>query len=94
MVILADVILREFRRDGLWSKRQEKTLCFVVLLRDGGGLFSLSTGGCKVAHFYFSFFSLPDEIHCYQDEIDAELQNARPKLRGVYAAYAKEGTEC
>lgn len=38
-------------------------------------------------------FILPDEIHCYRDEIDAELQNGRPKLRGVYAAYAKEGTE-
>ncbi|KAK2826773.1 hypothetical protein Q5P01_020987 [Channa striata] len=31
-----------------------------------------------------------DEIHSYQDEIDAELQSSRPKLRGVYAAYAKE----
>ena len=34
-----------------------------------------------------------DEISSYQDEIDAELECARPKLRGVYAAYAKEGTE-
>uniref|UniRef100_A0A7N6AM85 B-related factor 1 n=1 Tax=Anabas testudineus TaxID=64144 RepID=A0A7N6AM85_ANATE len=32
-----------------------------------------------------------DEIHNYQDEIDAELQSSRPKLRGVYASYAKEG---
>ncbi|XP_026195762.1 transcription factor IIIB 90 kDa subunit-like [Anabas testudineus] len=31
-----------------------------------------------------------DEIHNYQDEIDAELQSSRPKLRGVYASYAKE----
>ncbi|KAG7510484.1 transcription factor IIIB 90 kDa subunit-like [Solea senegalensis] len=31
-----------------------------------------------------------EEIHCYEDEIDAELQNCRPKLRGVYAAYTKE----
>ncbi|XP_053192205.1 transcription factor IIIB 90 kDa subunit-like [Scomber japonicus] len=31
-----------------------------------------------------------DEIQSYQDEIDTELQNSRPKLRGVYAAYAKE----
>ncbi|KAI4804137.1 hypothetical protein KUCAC02_025778 [Chaenocephalus aceratus] len=31
-----------------------------------------------------------DEISGYQDEIDAELECARPKLRGVYAAYAKE----
>ncbi|XP_068607767.1 transcription factor IIIB 90 kDa subunit-like [Brachionichthys hirsutus] len=30
-----------------------------------------------------------DEIQGYQDEIDAELQNVRPKLRGVYAAYTK-----
>uniref|UniRef100_A0A671W484 B-related factor 1 n=1 Tax=Sparus aurata TaxID=8175 RepID=A0A671W484_SPAAU len=34
-----------------------------------------------------------DEIQGYQDEIDTELQNSRPKLRGVYAAYTKEGTE-
>ncbi|XP_054469410.1 LOW QUALITY PROTEIN: transcription factor IIIB 90 kDa subunit-like [Anoplopoma fimbria] len=33
-----------------------------------------------------------DEIHGYQDEIDAELESCRPKLRGVYAAYAKEDT--
>uniref|UniRef100_A0A665X628 Transcription factor IIIB 90 kDa subunit n=1 Tax=Echeneis naucrates TaxID=173247 RepID=A0A665X628_ECHNA len=32
-----------------------------------------------------------DEIHVYQDEIDAELLNSRPKLRGIYAAYTKEG---
>uniref|UniRef100_A0A665X632 B-related factor 1 n=1 Tax=Echeneis naucrates TaxID=173247 RepID=A0A665X632_ECHNA len=31
-----------------------------------------------------------DEIHVYQDEIDAELLNSRPKLRGIYAAYTKE----
>ncbi|XP_029684126.1 transcription factor IIIB 90 kDa subunit-like isoform X2 [Takifugu rubripes] len=30
-----------------------------------------------------------DEIYNYQDEIDTELQASRPKLRGVYAAYAK-----
>ncbi|KAM7376405.1 hypothetical protein PAMP_006141 [Pampus punctatissimus] len=34
-----------------------------------------------------------DEIQNYQDEIDTELQNSRPKLRGVYAAYAKEDAE-
>ncbi|XP_031728997.1 BRF1 general transcription factor IIIB subunit a [Anarrhichthys ocellatus] len=34
-----------------------------------------------------------DEIQVYQDEIDAELQSCRPKLRGVYAAYAKEGID-
>uniref|UniRef100_A0A667YK85 B-related factor 1 n=1 Tax=Myripristis murdjan TaxID=586833 RepID=A0A667YK85_9TELE len=32
-----------------------------------------------------------DEIESYQDEIDSELESCRPKLRGVYAAYAKEG---
>ncbi|XP_037551026.1 BRF1 RNA polymerase III transcription initiation factor subunit a [Nematolebias whitei] len=31
-----------------------------------------------------------DEIQEYQDEIDAELEGSRPKLRGVYAAYTKE----
>uniref|UniRef100_A0A672GJY8 Transcription factor IIIB 90 kDa subunit n=1 Tax=Salarias fasciatus TaxID=181472 RepID=A0A672GJY8_SALFA len=31
-----------------------------------------------------------DEIHEYQDEIEAELESCRPKLRGIYAAYAKE----
>ncbi|XP_029937884.1 BRF1 general transcription factor IIIB subunit a [Myripristis murdjan] len=31
-----------------------------------------------------------DEIESYQDEIDSELESCRPKLRGVYAAYAKE----
>ncbi|KAM4723704.1 BRF1 general transcription factor IIIB subunit a [Anableps anableps] len=31
-----------------------------------------------------------DEIQEYQDEIDAELESCRPKLRGVYAAYTKE----
>lgn len=40
-----------------------------------------------------TFVSSTDEIQGYQDEIDAELESARPKLRGVYAAYAKEGTE-
>ncbi|KAM6913161.1 BRF1 general transcription factor IIIB subunit a [Xenentodon cancila] len=33
---------------------------------------------------------IEDEIHEYQDEIDSELETVRPKLRGVYAAYAKE----
>uniref|UniRef100_A0A8C6SHJ3 Transcription factor IIIB 90 kDa subunit n=1 Tax=Neogobius melanostomus TaxID=47308 RepID=A0A8C6SHJ3_9GOBI len=31
-----------------------------------------------------------DEIHEFEDEIDAELQNCRPKLRGIYAAYTRE----
>ncbi|XP_076002787.1 BRF1 general transcription factor IIIB subunit a [Genypterus blacodes] len=31
-----------------------------------------------------------DEIQGYQDEIDAELEINRPKLRGVYAAYVKQ----
>uniref|UniRef100_A0A8D3C0L6 B-related factor 1 n=1 Tax=Scophthalmus maximus TaxID=52904 RepID=A0A8D3C0L6_SCOMX len=30
------------------------------------------------------------EIHGYEDEIDAELESSRPKLRGVYASYVKE----
>nr|XP_046267859.1 transcription factor IIIB 90 kDa subunit-like [Scatophagus argus] len=34
-----------------------------------------------------------DEIQVYQDEIDDELQSSRPKLRGVYAAYAQEDGE-
>ena len=41
----------------------------------------------------FTPLCFPDEIHGYEDEIDAELQTSRPKLRGVYAAYAKQGTE-
>ncbi|XP_028993792.1 BRF1 RNA polymerase III transcription initiation factor subunit a isoform X2 [Betta splendens] len=32
-----------------------------------------------------------DEIHSFQDEIDAELESSRPKLRGVYACYVDEG---
>uniref|UniRef100_A0A667X8R7 Transcription factor IIIB 90 kDa subunit n=1 Tax=Myripristis murdjan TaxID=586833 RepID=A0A667X8R7_9TELE len=31
------------------------------------------------------------EISCYRDEIETELENSRPKLRGIYAAYAKIG---
>ncbi|CAN9508005.1 unnamed protein product [Ophioblennius macclurei] len=30
------------------------------------------------------------EISCYKDEIETELEKSRPRLRGVYAAYAKE----
>lgn len=41
----------------------------------------------------FNSLSSKDEIQGYQDEIDTELQTSRPKLRGVYAAYAKEGME-
>ncbi|XP_057715105.1 transcription factor IIIB 90 kDa subunit-like [Corythoichthys intestinalis] len=33
---------------------------------------------------------LEGEIEGYQDQIDAELESSRPKLRGVYAAYAKQ----
>ncbi|XP_060722525.1 BRF1 RNA polymerase III transcription initiation factor subunit b isoform X2 [Tachysurus vachellii] len=32
------------------------------------------------------------EISSYQDEIETELENSRPKLRGIYAMYAKEDT--
>ncbi|XP_035277689.1 transcription factor IIIB 90 kDa subunit-like [Anguilla anguilla] len=34
------------------------------------------------------------EISCYQDEIETELENSRPKLRGIYAAYAREAPDC
>ncbi|XP_040920113.1 BRF1 RNA polymerase III transcription initiation factor subunit b isoform X2 [Toxotes jaculatrix] len=30
------------------------------------------------------------EISCYKDEIETELEKSQPKLRGIYAAYAKE----
>ncbi|XP_041660938.1 transcription factor IIIB 90 kDa subunit-like isoform X1 [Cheilinus undulatus] len=30
------------------------------------------------------------EITCYKDEIETELEKSQPKLRGIYAAYAKE----
>ncbi|KAF5906507.1 transcription factor IIIB 90 kDa subunit-like, partial [Clarias magur] len=30
------------------------------------------------------------EINSYQDEIETELENSRPKLRGIYAMYARE----
>ncbi|XP_055086871.1 transcription factor IIIB 90 kDa subunit-like [Periophthalmus magnuspinnatus] len=33
---------------------------------------------------------IEDEIHEFEDEIDAELQNSRPKLKGIYAAYTRE----
>ncbi|KAM6961254.1 transcription factor IIIB 90 kDa subunit-like [Aplochiton taeniatus] len=33
------------------------------------------------------------EIHCYQDEIDMELENCRPKLRGIYASYSKDNSQ-
>ncbi|GAA6103679.1 BRF1 RNA polymerase III transcription initiation factor subunit b [Tachysurus ichikawai] len=32
------------------------------------------------------------EISSYQDEIETELENSRPKLRGIYAMYEKEDT--
>uniref|UniRef100_A0AAY4B5U7 Transcription factor IIIB 90 kDa subunit n=1 Tax=Denticeps clupeoides TaxID=299321 RepID=A0AAY4B5U7_9TELE len=32
------------------------------------------------------------EISVYKDEIENELENSRTKLRGIYAAYAKQGT--
>uniref|UniRef100_A0A3Q2QJL9 Transcription factor TFIIB cyclin-like domain-containing protein n=1 Tax=Fundulus heteroclitus TaxID=8078 RepID=A0A3Q2QJL9_FUNHE len=42
----------------------------------------------KILKFDFFLFC---EIQVYRDEIDAELEQCRPKLRGVYAAYTKEG---
>uniref|UniRef100_A0AAR2ILU8 Transcription factor IIIB 90 kDa subunit n=1 Tax=Pygocentrus nattereri TaxID=42514 RepID=A0AAR2ILU8_PYGNA len=32
------------------------------------------------------------EISSYRDEIETELENSRPKLKGIYAAYTREGT--
>ncbi|KAI4903901.1 hypothetical protein NFI96_028827 [Prochilodus magdalenae] len=32
------------------------------------------------------------EISSYRDEIETELENSRPKLKGIYAAYTKEET--
>uniref|UniRef100_A0A672HJG5 Transcription factor IIIB 90 kDa subunit n=1 Tax=Salarias fasciatus TaxID=181472 RepID=A0A672HJG5_SALFA len=32
------------------------------------------------------------EISCYKDEIETELERTRPRLRGIYAAYASEGS--
>ncbi|KAG9282808.1 BRF1 RNA polymerase III transcription initiation factor subunit b [Astyanax mexicanus] len=32
------------------------------------------------------------EISSYRDEIETELENSRPKLKGIYAAYTKEDT--
>ncbi|XP_067099048.1 transcription factor IIIB 90 kDa subunit-like isoform X1 [Osmerus mordax] len=29
------------------------------------------------------------EVHCYQDEIEMELEMSRPKLRGMFSSYAK-----
>ncbi|XP_062413257.1 transcription factor IIIB 90 kDa subunit-like [Pungitius pungitius] len=37
-----------------------------------------------------SMTDVEEEILGYQDEIDAEIESCRPKLRGVYAAYARE----
>ncbi|KAL0969023.1 hypothetical protein UPYG_G00221680 [Umbra pygmaea] len=34
-----------------------------------------------------------EEIHEYQDEIEMELEQCRPKLRGMYASYAKTDTQ-
>lgn len=31
------------------------------------------------------------EISSYRDEIETELENSRPKLKGIYAAYTREG---
>uniref|UniRef100_A0A3Q2YI79 Transcription factor TFIIB cyclin-like domain-containing protein n=1 Tax=Hippocampus comes TaxID=109280 RepID=A0A3Q2YI79_HIPCM len=35
--------------------------------------------------------NLAGEIESYQDQIDSQLESSRPCLRGVYAAYAKQG---
>lgn len=42
---------------------------------------------CSLVIFLF----LAGEITSYQDEIENELENSRPKAKGVYANYSKDG---
>uniref|UniRef100_A0A4W5NJF7 Transcription factor TFIIB cyclin-like domain-containing protein n=1 Tax=Hucho hucho TaxID=62062 RepID=A0A4W5NJF7_9TELE len=52
---------------------------------------SFTAGQRKVKMQAFHRLSTPaGEISLYRDEIETELENSRPKLRGIYAAYAKE----
>lgn len=55
-----------------------------------GSYFILSLELFSLRLFYISAPST-GEIHGYREEIDAELESSRPKLRGVYAAYTKGG---
>lgn len=42
------------------------------------------------AEFYF-YFITTGEISSYQDEIEIELENSRPKAKGVFANFTKDG---
>lgn len=43
-----------------------------------------------IAEFYF-YFNTTGEISSYQDEIEIELENSRPKAKGVFANFTKDG---
>lgn len=43
-----------------------------------------------IAEFYFCFITT-GEISSYQDEIEIELENSRPKAKGVFANLSKSG---
>lgn len=43
-----------------------------------------------IAEFYF-YFNTTGEISSYQDEIESELENSRPKAKGVFANFTKDG---
>lgn len=42
------------------------------------------------AEVYF-YFITTGEISSYQDEIEIELENSRPKAKGVFANFTKDG---
>jgi len=43
-----------------------------------------------IAESYF-YFITTGEISSYQDEIEIELENSRPKAKGVFANLSKSG---
>lgn len=43
-----------------------------------------------VTDLYFPLITI-GEISIYQDEIEIELENSRPKAKGVFANYTKDG---
>lgn len=43
-----------------------------------------------ITEFYF-YFNTTGEISSYQDEIESELENSRPKAKGVFANFTKDG---
>lgn len=43
-----------------------------------------------IPEFYF-YFITTGEISSYQDEIEIELENSRPKAKGVFANFTKDG---